>query len=330
MVNVNYIGDKYYDQYVNGVLSTLRDVLCESQICQVLQWGSGGTFTNGIFYQDVSDPLSADWAMIADAVNPAMEQQYTIYGSVYQANFPYSELTSATVTAQFWNSAQGTYDSPITISHATGRSFFELTYFPSQTPVKLTATAPGYCTTTYLVNVPAGGSLENDIDIEMVPSVGSIYASDSSGNAQSIFQPNNLICATVTGGQGQQATFYIAPHQQSWNDGDLLSDVTGYPDQTSLSDGTYTYGLWWPTSANMGTYDIVLDLNNNGVFDQGIDQVCSRNPRLERRKPAMRLQRICKRCKRQPDSRRRCQRQLSHVFPKSNRLWQHGMLSIFV
>ncbi len=36
----------------------------------------------------------------------------------------------------------------------------------------------------------------------------------------------------------------------------------------------YTYYLWWPTSANLGTYDIVLDLNNNGVFDQGIDKVC--------------------------------------------------------
>ena len=268
LYNVNNIWELYNSEYVNGVWTTTRELLGEDQTCQVLKWSSD-TFTNGI-------GQSTDWAMIADAVNPAMEQQYTVYGSVAQADFPHDELPAATVTAQFWNSAQGTYDPPITIPHNPDSSF-HLTYLPSQTPVKLTAKASGYCDTKYLVNVPTDGSIESSIEIEMIQSVGSMYASDTSGNAQSIFQPNqDLICATVTGVEalnGQQATFYIAPHQQSWNDGDLLSDVTGYPDQTWLSYGTFTYYLWWPTSANLGTYDIVLDLNNNGVFDQGIDQV---------------------------------------------------------
>ncbi len=264
LYNVNNIWEVYHSEYINGVYTTTREILGEDQICQWLQWGSGGTFTNGI-------GQSTDWAMIADAVKSAGEPQYGLIGDVY--NSSYYTLPAATVTVQYWNTIQGSYDAPVTIPYDSIHGF-QTTYFPSQTPLKVTVSAPGYCTSVATVNVPAAGSLTNYVNFPMMRSVSSMFASDYSGNPQSIFQPNNLICATVTGGYGQQATFYIAPHQQSWNDGDLLSDVTGYPDQTWLSYGNYTYGLWWPSWSNTGTYDIVLDLNNNGVFDQGIDKVC--------------------------------------------------------
>ncbi len=264
LYNVNNIWEVYHSEYINGVYTTTREILGEDQICQILQWGSGGTFTNGI-------GQSTYWAMIADAVKSAGEPQYEVIGDVY--NSSYYTLPAATVTVQYWNTIQGTYDAPVTIPYDSHNGF-HLYYFPSQTPMKVTVSAPGYCPSVSTVNTPTEGSLTNYVNFPMMRAVSSMFASDISGNPQSIFQPNNLICATITGGYGQQATFYIAPHQQSWNDGDLLSDVTGYPDQTWLSYGTYTYGLWWPSSSNTGTYDIVLDLNNNGVFDQGIDKVC--------------------------------------------------------
>ena len=99
-----------------------------------------------------------------------------------------------------------------------------------------------------------------------------IIASDMSGTQKDVFQAGEPMYATVPSA-GQTVTLYVTLHKSTWNEQDALVDVSsGCEIQFLPSSGTQTLLVW--SSSLPGVYDLVLDSNNNGVFDFGdrIDQ----------------------------------------------------------
>jgi hypothetical protein len=96
----------------------------------------------------------------------------------------------------------------------------------------------------------------------------SMYASDSAGLDKEVFNPNDAIYATVSA-SGQTVSFYTTMHKPAWTSGDPLIDLSGGKETTWLnSAGTQTVQVW-ASNLNPGYYDLVMDSNNNGKYDQG-------------------------------------------------------------
>lgn len=69
-------------------------------------------------------------------------------------------------------------------------------------------------------------------------------------------------------------TKYIVAHIEEWIDGMTIEDITQGPEIDPVQDGCTNEGLilaW--VDAKKGLYDIILDLNSNGIYDEGTDIV---------------------------------------------------------
>lgn len=117
-------------------------------------------------------------------------------------------------------------------------------------------------------------------------------ASDKNGNKREIFDPNANIPAirdvqaylTPAERSGVQQPYdvdtYVVAHQATWTDGDPLTDVTGGLESSPVQDFTNNEAPWlaWSYSNLVaGCYDVVIDTNQNGLFDAGIDYVDNRD-----------------------------------------------------
>ena len=61
-------------------------------------------------------------------------------------------------------------------------------------------------------------------------------------------------------------------HDPDWNDGDLIpQDVTGAVETVSVVNGGVGPVLVWHAPLAPGSYDIVIDANQNGVYDASAD-----------------------------------------------------------
>ncbi len=119
------------------------------------------------------------------------------------------------------------------------------------------------------------------------PMIGQI-CSDRNGNNRDVFDTNSNavgirdMFASITPGEqsSNQAALgvdkYVVQHQNVWTNGDVLNDVSAVVevDPVRRSSSNETPWLVWPRQ-NMaaGCYDVVIDVNRNGVFDAGIDYV---------------------------------------------------------
>jgi hypothetical protein len=65
---------------------------------------------------------------------------------------------------------------------------------------------------------------------------------------------------------------YIVPHRTEWLDGDAIEDITGGAESDAVQFGCANEGLVlvWAESL-VGEYDAVIDMNGNGVYDEGTD-----------------------------------------------------------
>lgn len=108
-----------------------------------------------------------------------------------------------------------------------------------------------------------------------VPAPEPIRSSDSSGNEKNTFNSSETVYVTMPA-TGDTIRLYIMADQTTWTNGTLLADVSGdgYEELTLSANGTQVVELWSPPLTN-GDYDIVVDKNSNGVYDEGIDVVDS-------------------------------------------------------
>jgi len=108
-----------------------------------------------------------------------------------------------------------------------------------------------------------------------IPPPGAIWSSDDLGNEKNTFDVTETVYVTVPA-TGQTVRLYVVADQVNWTDGDPLTDVSGdgYEELTLSADGTQVVKLWDPT-LTVGDYDIIEDINRNGVYDEGTDAVDS-------------------------------------------------------
>lgn len=103
-----------------------------------------------------------------------------------------------------------------------------------------------------------------------------VWASDASGNAKDSFVAGTTVYGTVPE-VGLDVSLYVVSADSALNDGDTLTDVSldGVETLTLNSgQGTQTIQVWSPPTI-IGNYLLVLDTNNNGIFDAELDCVDS-------------------------------------------------------
>lgn len=112
-------------------------------------------------------------------------------------------------------------------------------------------------------------------EVEEPVTTPTICSSDSLGNEKNTFAPADPVYVTVPA-TGKNVTFYIVTDQNVWNDGDPLTDVSDGAEQVTLepAPGIQVVQLWEPPLTS-GSYDIVEDSNNNGLYDAGADGIDS-------------------------------------------------------
>jgi hypothetical protein len=95
------------------------------------------------------------------------------------------------------------------------------------------------------------------------------------GNPKDLFTPAETVYVTVPA-TGQKVTLYVVADKTAWNDGDVLIDISDGPETLTLDSGpgNQTIRIWAPP-LTVGAYDIVMDANNNGVFETGTDLIDS-------------------------------------------------------
>jgi hypothetical protein len=95
------------------------------------------------------------------------------------------------------------------------------------------------------------------------------------GNPKDVFAPAETVYVTVPA-TDQTVTLYVVADKTAWNDGDVLIDISDGPETLTLDSGpgNQTIQIWAPP-LTVGAYDIVMDANNNGVFETGTDLIDS-------------------------------------------------------
>ena len=114
------------------------------------------------------------------------------------------------------------------------------------------------------------GGFQGGFSMNFMQPAQTVWASDALGNDKEVFEPSDSVFASVQAA-GQTVTFYVTAHHETWVDGNVLADVSGGAEHVTLNpSGVQTVEVWVPLLVS-GSYDVVLDANNNGVFDSGVD-----------------------------------------------------------
>ncbi|MFC1803980.1 PQQ-binding-like beta-propeller repeat protein [Thermoproteota archaeon] len=102
-----------------------------------------------------------------------------------------------------------------------------------------------------------------------------IWASDIDGYPKTLFNKGTSVYVSVPS-LNVDVDFYVAK-SSNWVDGDILSDVTGTIETIQLQPniGIETHQVWNKPKA--GSYDIIMDVNRNGEYDEAVDYLDSIN-----------------------------------------------------
>jgi len=106
-----------------------------------------------------------------------------------------------------------------------------------------------------------------------------VFTSLANGTIMQSFYTNETVYLAPTAvnitTNSTSVRVYIVNDSNSWTNQTNLTDVSGgYKSFTTNSSGflTTANSLWAPANT-VGNYDVVIDVNSNGVYDQGIDFV---------------------------------------------------------
>jgi len=102
-----------------------------------------------------------------------------------------------------------------------------------------------------------------------------IWSSDSLGNKKATFALTEAVYVGVPA-TGKTVTFYVVADKDVWDDGNTLIDVSDGGEQLTLDSGAGIQIVQvWGAPLTSGSYDVIEDANNNGVYDAGVDGVDS-------------------------------------------------------
>jgi hypothetical protein len=97
---------------------------------------------------------------------------------------------------------------------------------------------------------------------------------DNYGAKKDTFHPGEDVYVNGSGFEPSETfDIYVVSDKATWNDGDAIpSRVAGTAAWVSSdSSGKILPTVVWPHDLTPGKYDIVIDINGNGKYDQGID-----------------------------------------------------------
>ncbi|MCZ6689920.1 MAG: hypothetical protein O7H41_09980 [Planctomycetota bacterium] len=126
-------------------------------------------------------------------------------------------------------------------------------------------------------NAVVGGTYQipdvgTDIDSEL--------ACDSDGTYQDVFTTNDDVYAFINPPlqyviEHGWVDKYVVNHSNEWQDGDALQDVSGGNEMDGVQSGCTNEQivLVFPGPLPPGDYDIIIDINRDGVYTQGVDIV---------------------------------------------------------
>jgi len=124
----------------------------------------------------------------------------------------------------------------------------------------------GYMPVGFMVQILGTGA---DIQVQI--------ACDTNRDYKDIFETTENVYAALNPNT-QQFTHkwvykYVVIHQDTWNDGDPLDDVSRGPEYDTPQYGCTNEGrvLVWPADLTPGAYDIVIDVNRDGLYTKGMD-----------------------------------------------------------
>jgi hypothetical protein len=130
-----------------------------------------------------------------------------------------------------------------------------------------------------LIDDDADGLIDEDPDPAVFAHLewgAPIFSSDMVGTPKEAFAPGENVYVTVANPKFElNVTFYVVANQTIWSNGDVLNDLSGgieFGILMGIEDQTFL--IWVPPLVG-GNYDIIMDVNLNGVFDEGVDQVDS-------------------------------------------------------
>ncbi|MBI4010137.1 MAG: hypothetical protein HY361_03005 [Candidatus Aenigmarchaeota archaeon] len=103
-----------------------------------------------------------------------------------------------------------------------------------------------------------------------------VFASDSSGNEKNVFYSNETVYInaneSVASGSAS-VRVYVVANNDSWDNGTILTAVIPYITVSTNSNGNLALTLVWSPDTTAGSYDLVVDANNDGVYNKSIDFV---------------------------------------------------------
>jgi hypothetical protein len=86
-------------------------------------------------------------------------------------------------------------------------------------------------------------------------------------SSDKVYIKSNSLCEPA-----EEVDVYIAENNDNWDDGDALDDVRGSPGTFNLTNSKLALNLLWENPEG-GDYDLVVDCNQNGEYDEFIDQI---------------------------------------------------------
>jgi len=102
---------------------------------------------------------------------------------------------------------------------------------------------------------------------------------DDSGAEQYSFNlSEDVYCLGENLAADTSVDIYVVNNKDVWKYGDALTDVSGkYETETTGDDGSISTTLIWDSPLTLGSYDIVVDINQNGKWNKGepIDDIVS-------------------------------------------------------
>ncbi|MCG7850787.1 MAG: PEF-CTERM sorting domain-containing protein, partial [ANME-2 cluster archaeon] len=102
---------------------------------------------------------------------------------------------------------------------------------------------------------------------------------DDSGAEQNTFDlSEDVYCLGENLAASTSVDIYVVNNKDVWKDGDALIDVSGgYETEMTGDDGSISTTLIWDSPLTLGSYDIVVDTNQNREWNKGepIDDIVS-------------------------------------------------------
>lgn len=166
---------------------------------------------------------------------------------------------------------------PITVSDPL---IFEYPYDPKTVSISHTFEDPGDYIVTVTVEDDEEESAVDTAGVKVIEGiVGRIQFCDESGNiVEKTNARNSPLYVKGTGfPANEDIPVYIVTSLPVWDDGILLSSlewINGALVQVD-SEGNIPVTMIWEPRITLGKFDVFVDINNNGVYDEGFDDVSS-------------------------------------------------------